>query len=401
MASVKWPFPLAGGIMAVITCLAAPEVLGFFICGGLHLTGRTLSLGQEELFFLNTGSFIFPLYCLLLLLLLRRRAGALAAALGCWEFWAVLGLGLLMLVRLPDSLFAEYGVRKVKYYLANNTTGFFGPVLATAVWGSEGLRRFLRGAFLGGLALTAYFWLSKSYLDLTLNTYAVLNFNPIGLGRLIGLFALLAIFGRMLPLPVQFRIPLAAAAAAAVVMLNARGPALALAAGLVAGGLLPAGGRSRRLLLLAVPAFLLMAVLINSNYWFSPGFFSVDDTGRLPLYRAALDAFLQNPALGAGTGSYAWLAPAPGVLYPHNLFLEAAVELGLPGLGLAMLLVFVPLARLALWKKRAEDGALTGALLVFCLVNAMLSGDIPGNFPLWLSSGVAVSLAIVPGEERR
>ena len=401
VARVKCPFALAGGIMAVVTFLRAPEVLGFFLGGGLYLTGRTLNLGLEQLFILNVGSFLFPMACLLLFLLLGKKAGAFSSVFRCGEFWAVLGLGVLMAARLPDSLFPEYGAQKVKYYLANNMVCFFGPLLATAIWGSPGLIRFLKGVFLGGLGLTAYFWLSRSYLDLPLNTYAVLNFNPIGLSRIIGLFALLAILGGMFPLPVLFRVFLASAAGAAMVILNARGPALALVVSLVIAGAGLTGRKFRLLPLLAAVLFSLLAVFIYSNYWFSPGFFTLDDTGRTPLYQAALDTFRQSPALGAGTGSFASISPDPRNAYPHNLFLETAAELGIAGLGLSLLLVFAPLSRLLCRRKSGgKEAALAGALLVFCLVNAMVSADIPGNFPLWLAAGVASSLSVAAKEER-
>lgn len=399
VAGVLWPSPLAGLFLMIMTFLRAPEVLGFFIGGGLYLTGRALNLGQQELFFLNIGSFLCPMYFLLLFLLLRRRLPASTAVFGCWEFWAALGLGLWMLLRLPDSLSVEYGLQKIKYYVANNLVSFFGPVLAAAVWGAPGLHRFLRGVFLGGLALLIYFWVSQSYLDLPLNPYAVLNFSPIGLSRLLGLFVLLLIFGSMVSLGVPFRLLLAGAAGAAMILLNARGPALALVIALFFGGSGLAGGRFRPLPLLAILLLILLAVHISNSFWFSPGFFSIDDTGRISLYQAALEEIRQNPLAGAGTGSFAGLSPVPEAPYPHNLFLEAAVEWGLPGLALCLLLVLAPLLRLMSGKKRARGTSLAGAFLVFCLVNAMFSGDINGNFPLWLASGVAASLTVVAAEE--
>jgi O-antigen ligase len=336
---------------------------------------------------------------LVVFLLYKRRVCALTAVFRLWEFWAMLGLGLLMLIRLPDSLLMEYGVQKTKYYLVNNMVFFFGPVLASAVWGRPGLHRFLRGVFLGGLALTVYFWLSGSYLDLSLNIYAVLNFNPIELSRLIGLFILLVVIGKVIIIPDPFALSMAVAAGAAMILLNARGPALALVIALLSGGLMEGRWKFRLLPLLAVPLLIILAVFISSNYWFSQGFFSIEDNGRWQLYQAALAAFAQNPVTGAGTGSYACISPVPGISYPHNLFLESAVELGLPGLALSLLFVFAPLARLVLWRKKAKEIALAVSLLVFCLVNSMLSGDIPGNYTLWLAAGVAASLAVIAAEE--
>jgi len=399
LAGVKWPVLLSGVIIAFLACPLAPEVLGFFTGGGLYLVGRTLDLEREALLFLNVGSFLFPMFSLVLFLFHKRRAYTLTAIIRLWEFWAMLGLGLLMLVRLPESLFVEYGIQKTKYYLVNNMVIFFGPVLAAAVWGKPGLYRFLKGVFLGGLALTVYFWLSKSYLDLPFNIYAVLNFNPIELSRLIGLFILLAVIGRVITIPNLLTLFLVVAAGAAMILLNARGPALALVIALLSGGLVAGYGKYRLLPLLAVPLLILLAVYISSNYWFSQDFFSIEDNGRRQLYQAAVAAFTQNPVTGAGTGSYACISPVPGISYPHNLLLESAAELGLPGLALSLLFAFVPLVRLMHWRKKAGEAALACSLLVFCLVNAMFSGDIPGNYTLWLAAGVAASFAVIAAEE--
>jgi len=401
VAGIRWPVLVAGGLLMFITCPLAPEMLGFFTGGGLYLAGRTLDIGREALFYLNAGAFLLPIFLLVIYLLCKRRADALAAVFGLWELWAVLGLGLLMLVRLPDSLFGEYGAEKIKYYLVNNIVIFFSPLLASAVWGNPGLYRYLKGVFLGGLALTVYFWVSKSYLDLPLNIYAVLNFNPIELSRLFGLFILLAVVGRVFAVPQPLALFPAAAAGAAMLLLDARGPALALVLALLCGGI-AAGRRAFRLLpALVVPLFILLAVYVSSHYWFSPDFFSLADNGRRQLYQAALTAFGQNPVLGAGTGSFAGISPEPGINYPHNLFLESAAELGLPGLALSLMFVLAPLGRLVFRQKKTKETALAVSLLVFCLVNAMLSGDIPGNYLLWLAAGVAASLAITDPERRR
>ena len=391
IARVKWPFSLAGGIVAVIAFLKAPEVLGFFVGGGLYLTARTLSLGQGELFLLNIGSFFIPIYGMIFFLLVKKRFGPFIALIKRWEFWAVIGLGLLLILRLPDSLYPEYGWQKVKYYLVNNLVCFLGPMLATAVWGTPGLHRFLRGLFLGGLALILYFWIDQSYLDLPFYKYAVLDFNPIGLSRFVGLFIILTVFFRSLPLAATIRFCLMMAAGAAMVLLNARGPALALVVALLFGGFFLAGRKSRMLPLLAAPVFLFLSYYISSHYWFAPDLFSTGDSGRLQLYQTALEAFMQSPLLGAGTGSYAYLSPVSSVMYPHNLLLESAVELGLVGLGLCLLLFLSPLVRLLTKRNRNGDAALAGSLLLYCFINAMVSGDIPGNFLLWLSLGVAFS----------
>lgn len=395
MVGGKWPLALAGGILAAAAFFLAPEMLGFFTGGGLYLVARTLDLGTPGLLLLNTGSFLLPLYVMFVFVLLRKKADSLVRLLGCWEFWAVLGLGLLLAARLPGSLDAEYGMYKAKYYLVNNMVCFLGPVLAAAAWGSPGLHRLLKGVFLGGLALTVYFWLSASYTELPFNTYAVLNFNPIGLSRMVGMFLLLAVCARFLPLTTPVRLALVLVGGSAMVLFDARGPVVALVLALLWAGLAQARWKPGWLPLLALVFFMVLAVLISLFHWVPIDLFSLDDTGRLQFYRAALDAFIQSPLAGVGTGSFAGLAPVAGVAYPHNLFLELAAELGIAGLVLSLGLVFVPLMRLAFSGQRAADAPLAGALLVYCAVNAMVSGDINGNFPLWLAAGVTASLVMV------
>jgi len=394
MAAGKWPIALAGGILGAIAFFLAPELLGFFTGGGLYLVGRTQDLGTGGLFLLNTGSFLLPLYIMCILVLLRKKAGSLLSLPGCWEFWAVTGIGLLLALRLPGSLDAGYGMEKAKYYLANNMVCFLGPVLATAAWGIRGLHRFLKGAFLGGLGLLVYFWLSASYTELSLNTYAVLNFNPIGLSRMVGICMLLAVCARFLPLAVPVRLALLLAGGGAMALFDARGPVAALALALLWAGLVRPERMTGRLPLLALVFFIVMVGLTAAFHWLPVDLYSLDDTGRLPLYRAALETFVQNPALGAGTGSFAALAPVSGVAYPHNLFLELAAELGVMGLLLSLGLVFIPLARLVLGRHPARDASLAGALMIYCLVNALVSSDVTGNFPLWLAAGVTASLTM-------
>ena len=399
MAAVKWPFAVAGGILGAAAFFLAPELLGFFTGGGLYLVGRTLDLGTGGLFLLNTGSFLLPLYVMCVWVLLRKRAGSLLSLLGCWEFWAVTGIGMLLLLRLPGSLDAGYGMEKVKYYLVNNTVCFLGPVLATAAWGIRGLHRFLKGVFLGGLGLLVYFWFSASYTELSLNTYAVLNFNPIGLSRMVGLCLLLAVCARFLPLALPVRLTLLLAGGGAMALFDARGPVAALVLALLWAGLVRTERAAGRLPLLALVFFIVMVGLTTVFHWLPVDLYSLDDTGRLPLYRAALETFVQNPVIGAGTGSFAALAPVSGVAYPHNLFLELAAELGVLGLVLSLGLVFIPLGRLVFGGRPVGDASLAGALMIYCLVNALVSSDVNGNFPLWLAAGVTASLTMAGKED--
>ncbi len=132
-------------------------------------------------------------------------------------------------------------------------------------------------------------------------------------------------------------------------------------------------------------------------------------SNRFDYWRVALNSGARHPLLGSGAGSFAETyfaerrtrrAPA----YAHQLWLGTAAELGL--LGLAALLVFaVALARAALRRCRALDGAEAGLLLAALAPLAVLlvhsSGDWTFAFPglavpaLGLAGG---AIAARPGE---
>lgn len=87
---------------------------------------------------------------------------------------------------------------------------------------------------------------------------------------------------------------------------------------------------------------------------------------------------------GLGWGDFANLTVIGGSLrYPHNLFLEVFYEAG--WIAGAALLLFVVASLLRMWRRSGEPAtAVLFALLLFTLVNAMVSGDINDNRLMWL-----------------
>src|SRR5207248_8364655 len=62
--------------------------------------------------------------------------------------------------------------------------------------------------------------------------------------------------------------------------------------------------------------------------------------GRLHLWGQAWRAFTSHPFLGIGTGGFGAINPIE--LYPHNILLETAAELGVIGLLLVLTLLGLP-----------------------------------------------------------
>jgi hypothetical protein len=104
-------------------------------------------------------------------------------------------------------------------------------------------------------------------------------------------------------------------------------------------------------------------------------------SARLSLFGAALTMFEERPVLGFGTGGFE--AESHRLLghdeaYPHNAVLQFAAEFGLVGVGLFLVIVIAAFARSA-----PERGGPIRILLVYFLLQAMLSGDIFEDRVVW------------------
>ena len=129
---------------------------------------------------------------------------------------------------------------------------------------------------------------------------------------------------------------------------------------------------------------------------------ALEGDGRPRLYREATALAREHPLLGVGAGGfrqYSSVLTRKDLRYPHNIFLEAAAELGLAAaiaLLLAVLAVLLALCR-RLWSVRGQRDrmllAVVTALLLFTLFNAQLSGDLNDNRAFWTALALGWLLA--------
>jgi O-antigen ligase len=116
-----------------------------------------------------------------------------------------------------------------------------------------------------------------------------------------------------------------------------------------------------------------------------------ESSARLPLWRAAFDLIGANDFWGVGLGGYT-VSAGWGVnrdLYPHNLFIEAAVELGLPGLllflGIWITAILGWLSGMA--RSTGEQWATTLSFGLIILILISVSTDL-GNPLMWFCLGL-------------
>jgi len=230
--------------------------------------------------------------------------------------------------------------------------------------------------------------------------------GTIALGRAAGLlftYAAIVLAGEA-PLPgLSFGIMALAGIAAA--FSGSRGPILAALAALAllfgAGRARPGRGLAR----LAVAGGLFLAVLGPSlslaprgslarvEAFFS-GQYGASEDYRANALRDAWNLMPDAP-WGVGWGGFAtWVDPERGVgrQYPHNLLAEVTLESGWACGAVTLLVLLAALA--AGWSRTwLPGGRLVFAGMVFYLINAMVSGDLNDNRPLFMFLGSALAAA--------
>jgi O-antigen ligase len=321
-------------------------------------------------------------------------------------------LGILLIVGVGSSPAPDYGSTKVQAFFALNAVSLIAGLVVGRSSRDFDLFRLLALVVGAVTAIAIIRGLATGSLAASVGGRFALNQqgNPIGLGRaaaeaiLIGTSIVLASrspFRRLLALGAM---PLIAVSFIAA---GSRGPVLGLvvaSVALIAMTLRERASR-RRSVLLAV-AFVAGALLVtqlvpNQNVQRSLSVLTgsgegLSSNGRTQLWGTAQTTFTQHPLTGIGTGGFDALAPLD--VYPHNLFLEVAAELGV--LGLIALAAFVlstmyAIVRAVRLAPAGDHGdvALAAALFVAALVNAQVSGDITTNDGVWLTAGLVLGVA--------
>lgn len=123
---------------------------------------------------------------------------------------------------------------------------------------------------------------------------------------------------------------------------------------------------------------------------------------RFAIISSAIDGFLSFPTvlIGLGIGGfsdyYSQLDDMRGIIYPHNILLETAVELGLFALIAISAWLFFSIRKIYRMPEKESFYKMTFlALLVFTFFNAMVSGDFNDNRMLFFSIGTILTLKTI------
>jgi O-antigen ligase len=414
--------------------------LGFAVVGALFLAWMIANLllrPRTGLLIGLTTTFaagVFPLgisallligvicYLCLLYIVVRSSSEPAVAALTSEYVLVVVAIGLLLVAYLPLAGATDYGRSKVVLFglvviMPMLAFAFLAPLSDRDL---QVLGRTL--VVLSGAA--TLFVLAKEGLEpveSAADVYATLG-SPITLSRVIGLgvVVLLAPTDRAggparRPLAAAMTWVLALGMLTMIPVLGNRGALLACIGALIitlAVRSVHEGGRG-------IPWLLVVIGLVGVSIFiaFRPAAESItigrfdyflektqdlganDQSGRLPRFEASLEMFLDSSGLGVGTGGFAdrfaetrgslvELEQEEGRDYPHNLVLEVGSELGIIGLLLLALWLWLSLKGLTHVVGSSGGYALI-ALWVYSFLNAMVSGDIASNSAVWLFGAIA------------
>ena len=140
---------------------------------------------------------------------------------------------------------------------------------------------------------------------------------------------------------------------------------------------------------------------------------TVSIAGRVEIWSRALYAVQDFPFTGCGLGTFrevVWvlyplftISPGHDIAHAHNMFLQTAVDLGLPGLlaYLALLglagVIGIRMARRSALERALGLGIVAGlvALHTYGLTDALAPGSKPG-IVIWIALGLLAALSRVP-----
>ncbi|UUY09946.1 O-antigen ligase family protein [Pseudomonas sp. J452] len=321
--------------------LRQPEIVLFIALSAWVMVVLAVKGGQDPL-----GEAKRPMYVLLSLL------GVLLASRGQWSIEALLRPAALL-----GGLFALFSVL---YFQFSSPHPPGQRLIAIGLWD----KAIMAAHAVGALAVIGVFVSQKprSFLWLSLGAVSALGYLTfLGLNQTRGVW--LALF--MVPLVMAFARPtrLGVLAAIAVVLLG------------------------------ALAALLIPEILMQRGLSYRP-----------ELLAGGLRHLLENWALGFGFNAYEILVPSSGQVFkhPHNMYLDLAIRLGVPGLLLFALLWGCVAWRA--WQNRAEPlGRALLALWVFSSIALQTDGIglwLKPNAD-WLITWLPVALSMVLAARQR
>ena len=348
---------------------------------------------------------------------------------GKWKIpdWSkiLLGLYLLFSIILFFSGFytpsPNYGWQKIMRFIVFNTTMFITPfIIVKNIGDSKRLlllfRNILMVIVVTMMGYILYFLTISSGVSLLIRV-SILGANPITVGSFLGIGAgmMVILINRSAYKHWIIYMPILWILIIAIIATGSRGPLLSFLFGVLLFGIFFENVNQKRLLffflfsiiILVIALFLLPENLTGRYLNYTTGDLVIQREGvkrvstiamRLQYWGLSITEWLRNiktVLIGVGSGGFSsFYILRDYKFYPHNMFVEVLLELGLIGLSL-FFLFWYKITKILFYIKKVENISIISAMwivaTIISLLGAQFSGDINGNRVVWMFAAIALS----------
>jgi len=303
-----------------------------------------------------------------------------------------------------------YSAVKFREYFYYNVLFFIAPIIFS--FDEEKIKGLFNSYFFTGLCFSFFAVVFGRNLLADSKQLEMLGRGSIGTGRIGGVTALIAIFYFLRSKGAKRKMLFFMAAViglATLILSGTRGALIALAVACVPVFLFVRSGSFAKQVISTAVMFAVVFFLIQltpeavASRWSElSSVHSVAEMDRIPIIERALAMVADAPVYGNGIGSYF----ERYATWPHNIFIEMLVEFGV--VGLLWFIVFllmtclkaIAFIRNPLYPNTQRNFVvLLVCCLLFFLIEAQFSLDIPGNCPVWLFSGLIYSIYYLNGQK--
>ena len=315
----------------------------------------------------------------------------------------------------------NYGWQKIMRFIVFNTTMFITPFIIiknirdskrTLFW----FRNLLIVIVVTMMGYILYFLAISSGISLLLRV-SILGANPITVGSFLAIGAgmIVILISRSAFKYWTLYIPILGILIIAIIATGSRGPLFSFLLGVLLFGIFFEKKNQKQLLLffLFSVIFLVIALLVlpenlTGRYLnYTTGELVIQREGvkrlstiamRLQYWELSISEWLRSiktVLIGVGSGGFSsFYILRDYKFYPHNMFVEVLLELGVIGLSL-LVLFWYKIAKILISIKKIESISIINAMWIVAAVisflGAQFSGDINGNRVVWMFAAIALT----------
>lgn len=381
-----WP---PGASTKLSRCLSRPRYWPALAFVPLLLSGQFKGAGMDSVVGIDSTLLSMALlFSVAVGIVGRGRLGGGPRAL--WPFWFLVlaaGFGLL------HASVSSYADLKARAFFLISVPAV--AILSLVIQDARAMHGYVRAWIIAGVVVSIAVLVTPN--DVALYGRESLGTGTLGVANLAGAALLLTVLEAAEgTIRVRWAIPLLVLLSVSMVAVGSRGPVLATGSALLVGLLLRKRWLHSAIALTVVVGTLWLAYAVAPEVS-RERLLLLNDPTRSALRQLALETWVESPMFGVGWGGFP-TSISNALVYPHNLPLEVASELGLVGLAALALLIGAAASRA--WSARSVPvGRAISMLGFYALVVQQFSGDLSSRL-FWLAFAPSLLLPIAIGSSR-